>query len=130
MLPHLKTVINWLGSQLLYNFQRRIGKRIVRSVNTRSRSVSGKENSLETKARVVLYSKPGCHLCEEMKAEMSKAGCVDLYKLEEINIENDAELLARYRFEIPVLCINGVEAFRHRLLAEAFKARVAAVVNQ
>jgi glutaredoxin len=85
---------------------------------------------LETKACVVLYSKPGCHLCEEMKAEMSKAGCVDLYSLEEINIESDAELFARYRFEIPVLCINGVEAFRHRLIAEEFKARVKALVGE
>ena len=85
---------------------------------------------MKSKARVVLYSKPGCHLCEEMKAEMSKAGCADLYSLEEINIENDAELLARYRFEIPALFINGVEAFRHRLLAEEFKARVTAMVSR
>jgi len=85
---------------------------------------------LKTKARVVLYSKPGCHLCEEMKAEMRKAGCLDLYSLEEINIESDAELFARYRFEIPVLCINGVEAFRHRLIAEDFRARMTAMVSR
>ncbi len=85
---------------------------------------------MKTKARVVLYSKPGCHLCEEMKAEMRKAGCLDLYSLEEINIESDAELFARYRFEIPVLCINGVEAFRHRLIAEDFRARMTAMVSR
>lgn len=85
---------------------------------------------METKARVVLYSKPGCHLCEEMKAEMSRARCADLYSLEEINIESDSELLARYRFEIPVLSINGVEAFRHRLRSEEFKARVKAMVRE
>lgn len=76
---------------------------------------------METKARVLLYSRPGCHLCEEMKAELSKAGCGDLYCLEEIDIETDPELLARYGFEIPVLSINGVEAFRHRLRAEEFR---------
>jgi glutaredoxin len=85
---------------------------------------------LETKARVVLYSKPGCHLCEEMKAEMSKARCADLYSLEEINIENNAVLFARYRFEIPVLWINGVEAFTHRLLAEEFKAHVTSLASE
>ena len=85
---------------------------------------------METKARVVLYSKPGCHLCEEMKAEMSKAGCADLYGLEEINIESDAVLFARYRFEIPVLWINGVEAFRHRLVAEEFRTQVTAIVSR
>ena len=83
---------------------------------------------METKARVVLYSKPGCHLCEEMKAEMNNARCADLYSLEEINIESDIELLARYRFEIPVLMINGVEAFRHRLLAEEFRAQVTTAI--
>ena len=59
-----------------------------------------------------------------MKAEMSKARCADLYSLEEINIESDAVLFARYRFEIPVLWINGVEAFKHRLRADDFRAQV------
>jgi glutaredoxin len=84
---------------------------------------------LETKARVVLYSKPGCHLCEEMKAEMINAQCADLYRLEEINIESDTELFALYRFEIPVLCINGVEVFKYRLGADEFKARLIALAG-
>ena len=74
------------------------------------------------KARLVLYSKPGCHLCERMKEEMSKAACGDLYTLKEIDIESDPDLFQRYRFEIPVLLINGVEVFRHRLRAEEFRA--------
>jgi len=76
------------------------------------------------KARVVLYTKPGCHLCEEMKTQMRQANCENLYTLEEVNIETDAELFARYGYEIPVLWINGVEAFRHRLNAEEFRAHV------
>jgi hypothetical protein len=56
-----------------------------------------------------------------MKKEMSKADCAELYELEETNIESDAELFARYRFDIPVLLIDGMEAFRHRLTAEAFR---------
>ena len=76
------------------------------------------------KARVVLYTKPGCHLCDEMKEQMSAARCDDLYTLEEVDIEQNAELSARYRYEIPVLLINGVEAFRHRLSAADFRAHV------
>ena len=79
---------------------------------------------MNPKSRVILYTKPGCHLCEEMKAEILKAACADLYTLEEVNIESDRDLLARYRFEIPVLLIDGVEAFRHRLKAEEFKAHL------
>jgi glutaredoxin len=85
---------------------------------------------VEPRVRVVLYTKPGCGLCEEMKQEMSNAGCVELYTLEEIDIESDAELFARYQFEIPVLFINGVEAFRHRLRPDEFKAHVTALVDQ
>ena len=76
------------------------------------------------KSEVVLYSKPGCHLCDEMKAEISRADCAELYTLREVNIESHPDLLARYRYEIPVLLIEGVEAFRHRLRAADFKARL------
>jgi len=76
------------------------------------------------KARLILYTKPGCHLCDEMKREIQRAGCAELYALDEVNIETDLDLLARYRYEIPVLLIDGVEAFRHRLSAADFKARL------
>ena len=84
---------------------------------------------MESRVRVVLYTKPGCGLCEEMKAEISKAGCRGLYTLEEVNIESEPELFARYQCEIPVLFINGVEAFRHCLRADEFKAYVTALVD-
>jgi glutaredoxin len=83
-----------------------------------------KGKQLQMKARVVLYTKPGCGLCEEMKEQMLLANCGDLYTLEEVNIENDAELYARYRYEIPVLFINDVEAFRHRLSADEFRVYI------
>lgn len=78
---------------------------------------------------VVLYTRPGCGLCEEMKAEMSKAGCDELYSLEEVDIENAVELLARYQYEIPVLIVNGVEAFRHRVRPDEFKAYLTGVID-
>lgn len=74
------------------------------------------------KTRVILYTRPGCHLCEEMKEQMVRANCAELYSLVEVNIESDPEMLKRYRYEIPVASINGVEAFRHRLSADEFKA--------
>ena len=75
------------------------------------------------KAQLILYTKPGCHLCDEMKQEIQQAGCAELYSLDEVNIETDSDL-ARYRDEIPVLLIDGVEAFRHRLRAADFRARL------
>lgn len=64
-----------------------------------------------------------------MKAEITKAGCVGLYTIEEVDIEGQAELFARYQNEIPVLFINGVEAFRHRLRSDEFKAYVRALIG-
>jgi hypothetical protein len=75
---------------------------------------------MKERARVILYSKPGCHLCEEMKAEIAKANCAGLYELQEINIESDAELFARYRNDIPVLSINGADVFKHRVRSADF----------
>ena len=76
------------------------------------------------KLRIILYTKPECGLCEEMKQQMLEARCSELYEMQEVDIEADAELFAQYRYEIPVLWINGVEAFRHRLSAEDFRVYV------
>lgn len=77
-------------------------------------------------ARVTLYTRPGCCLCDKAKAEMLSAGCAGEYELEEINIETDPALAARYGTLIPVILINGTEAFRYRLTARDFKARLRA----
>jgi glutaredoxin len=76
------------------------------------------------KAHVIIYSRPGCHLCDEAKQAIEAAQCVDEYTLEEVNIESEPGLLSRYQYDIPVITINGVEAFRHRLTSEAFRERL------
>ena len=78
---------------------------------------------------VVIYSKPGCHLCDEAKAAIQASGCDGQFRLEEINIESDSELLRRYRYEIPVVTIDGVEAFRHRLTSEDFKEAIQRLIE-
>jgi glutaredoxin len=76
------------------------------------------------KANVTLYTRPGCHLCEEAKAEMLAARCSDEYVLEEVNIETDPVLEEQYGWEIPVIVINGVKAFKYRLTAAEFKRKL------
>jgi hypothetical protein len=49
------------------------------------------------------------------------AGCDDKFILEEINIESDSELLRKYQYDIPVVLIDGVEAFRHRVDKDKFR---------
>lgn len=76
------------------------------------------------KAHIILYSKPDCHLCDEMKQQIAAADCDELFVLEQVDIESDPELTARFRFDIPVLFINGKQAFRHRLTPDEFKAAI------
>ena len=79
---------------------------------------------MQGKAHVVIYTRPGCHLCEEAKQEMLAANCADQYVLEEVNIESDPALVERYGLEIPVITINGVKAFKYRLTAAEFKSKL------
>ena len=73
---------------------------------------------------VRLYTKPGCHLCDEAKREIADAGLAGRYTYEEIDILSDDELKRRYGWDIPVILINGTHAFKHRLTAEEFRRAI------
>lgn len=73
---------------------------------------------------VIIYSRPGCHLCDEAKIAIRNSGCSDRFTLEEVNIESDQELLRKYKHDIPVITIDGVEAFRHRVDVNQFQIRI------
>ena len=75
---------------------------------------------VSSRRHVIIYSRPGCHLCDEAKAAIQNAGCGERFSLEEINIESDNELLRKYKYDIPVVTIDGVEAFRHRVDVKEF----------
>jgi glutaredoxin len=77
-------------------------------------------DKMRGRARVRIYTRPGCHLCDEAKAEIARANCPGLFTLEEINIDSDPNLITRYGYDIPVVTINGAHAFKHRLTAEEF----------
>ena len=69
---------------------------------------------------VIIYSRPGCHLCDEAKTAIQNAGRSDRFTLEEVNIESDEELLRKFKYDIPIVMIDGVEAFRHRVNVAEF----------
>jgi len=69
---------------------------------------------------VEIYSRPGCHLCDEAKAVIESAGGRHRLELRVVNVEDDPQLEARYGTEIPVVFINGKEAFRQRVDALEF----------
>jgi len=71
---------------------------------------------------ITIYSRPGCHLCDEMKAVVTR-GLQRLNaaaRVEEIDISTDAELEARYGLEIPVLLVDGRKAAKYRITEQEF----------
>jgi len=78
---------------------------------------------------LTLYSRPGCHLCEEMKAVVQRVGRAAgaPVAVEEIDISTDPDLEARYGLEIPVLLVDGRKAAKYRVtegeLARILRAR-------
>jgi c-di-GMP-related signal transduction protein len=76
-------------------------------------------------AEVVVYSRPGCHLCEEAIARivaLHEAGY--RFNLHEIDIESDELLLRRYLERIPVVEVDGLEVSELVLDAAALEARL------
>ena len=73
---------------------------------------------------VTLYTRPGCHLCEEAKAAMAPVLCEFGATLREVNIENDAVLEERYGWDIPVILIGARKAAKHRVDVEQFRRQL------
>jgi hypothetical protein len=84
---------------------------------------------------LVLYARPGCHLCDETRAALEailadrRARGLPAPALEERNIEGDEALHARYAFTIPVVVLGERElqlatshARLRRLLTEVLDA--------
>ncbi len=63
--------------------------------------------------RVVLYSRDGCHLCDDARAVLLAEQARSPFDLEEIDIESSDELVREYGVRIPVVEIDGVEAFEY-----------------
>jgi glutaredoxin len=58
---------------------------------------------------VTLYTRPGCHLCDDARDLLQQLAARYPHRLEEINIDEDAGLHARYHLTIPVIRIGSVE---------------------
>ena len=73
---------------------------------------------------VTLYTRPGCHLCEEAKAAIAPLLNEFNATLREVNIENDPVLEARYGWDIPVIFVGARKAAKHRVDVEQFRRQL------
>ena len=57
--------------------------------------------------RFLLYSRPGCGLCEEMLAELAAMPAARAVAVDIINVDTDPAMQVRYGHKIPVLLLAG-----------------------
>jgi glutaredoxin len=72
---------------------------------------------------LTLYSRPGCHLCDDMKAIVERVArtTTPAPTIEVIDISSDPELEALYGVEIPVLLVNGKKAAKYRVTEDSLR---------
>ena len=73
---------------------------------------------------VTIYSRPGCHLCEEAKAQIAPLLKEFGARLTEINIDEDPELRARYDYDVPVIFLGARKAAKHRVDPAQFRRKL------
>jgi 4a-hydroxytetrahydrobiopterin dehydratase len=70
------------------------------------------------KVEVTLYSRADCSLCDKARAAIRDSGVPA--SIVEVDIDADPALRRQYTNDVPVIFVDGVEAFRHRLTPQAF----------
>ena len=73
---------------------------------------------------VVLYTRAGCHLCDEAKQQLSELLKRAAFTLREVDIDQDPELRRRFNDEVPVIFIHGRKAFKYRINPRQFLRRL------
>jgi glutaredoxin len=64
--------------------------------------------------RLELYTRPGCHLGNDLRAICVRLAEEIVFELTEVNIEADPALRARFEREVPVLFVDGRLVVRFR----------------
>ena len=77
--------------------------------------------------KVTLYGKPGCCLCDEAKAAIEEVRAEREFDVEHVDVSLDPGLHREYGERIPVVDIDGEEAFELGLDAAALRERLGTV---
>lgn len=66
---------------------------------------------------VTLYTRRGCHLCDDAKAVLDEVRAAHPFRLDVVDVDTDPALVALYSDEVPVVAVDGRKAFKYRLTA-------------
>jgi glutaredoxin len=64
---------------------------------------------------VVMYTRRGCHLCDDAWQLLEELRGRFRFQLEAIDVDGEADLVARYGERVPVVVVNGTERFWGRI---------------
>ena len=70
---------------------------------------------------VTIFSKPGCHLCDDAKAVIERVRMRNNFDLVVKDIRDDAKDFAEYQYAIPVILVDDREIARYRLTEEQLR---------
>jgi len=73
---------------------------------------------------VTLYTRAGCHLCEEAKASIAPLLRELGVSVREVNIDEDPVLKDRYGWDVPVIFIGRHKAAKHRVDVAQFRQQL------
>jgi glutaredoxin len=73
---------------------------------------------------VTLYTRTGCHLCDDARTVLERLRAELPFAIEEVDIEADDALHARYLERIPVVALDGEELFDYFVDEDALRRRI------
>jgi len=74
---------------------------------------------------VRMYSRSTCHLCDDARAVIARVRAGTEFDFEEVRIDGDDRLERAYGLRVPVVLVDGVEAFEYTVDAGRLHALVA-----
>ena len=82
------------------------------------------DQSLAESLEVTLYTRPGCHLCDEAKLQIAPLLAEVGGRLREVNIDADPELRERYNLQVPVIFLGGRKIAKYRIDPAQFRRQL------
>ena len=76
--------------------------------------------------KVEFFTRPGCHLCDDARAALVAEQARTPFDLQEVDIESDDALVREYGLRIPVVVLDGEEAFQYTVDADELATRLRA----
>jgi glutaredoxin len=73
---------------------------------------------------VVLYGRPGCHLCDDAREVLLRIRAEVPFRLDEVDIEADEDLFRRHLERIPVVAVDGEEVCELFVDEQAVRGRL------